>query len=706
MLDSQQARIGKKRSFLMFVGLVACGILLNILGTRINGWLNLPFYLDNIGTILTALVGGYLPCIAVGFFYNIIVGIGDNMTTYYCFISVLIAWAAAFFVRTGWLTKFPKMLAAILTFSVIGGIGGGVLTWFLYGLSSGEGAAGMLAQNIISFTGMSRFSADLAANFLIDIADKTISTFAALLLWKLLPKKFTAYFGIFKEQIAFHSRTPAHVKRKKLSLRAKVLLLVGIASTLVAVSAMVVCILQFHNATINEYINEGQCVTSMMADNINPDRLDIYIEKGRDDEEYADIEDMLYSVNDCVPDVKYIYVYKITGDGTTVVFDLDTPDLKADKHGDRIEHNITMQQKLGDFLAGKEIEPAITNDQYGWMLTVYHPIGEGDNLCYAAADMSMDRIRGEEVSFLARLMSLFLGFLSLIMIFAMWIADHFITDPINRIAKATNEFAYDSAKAREDSIERLRGLEIRTGDEIENLYTSILKSSSDTMGYIGEVQKKGEQIAKLQNGLIIVLADMVESRDQCTGDHIKKTAAYTKIIMEQMKREGIYADQMTDEFIDDVVNSAPLHDIGKIHVPDAVLNKPGRLTDEEYRQIQEHTTAGGEIIDRAIAYVSEDSGYLSEARNLAVSHHEKWNGKGYPFGLKGEEIPLSARIMAVADVFDALVSRRSYKAPFPIEKAIDIIRSDAGTHFDANVVKAFLDAEDEIRKVAEENSDE
>ena len=652
MLDSQQARIGKKRSFLMFVGLVACGILLNILGTRINGWLNLPFYLDNIGTILTALVGGYLPCIAVGFFYNIIVGIGDNMTTYYCFISVLIAWAAAFFVRTGWLTKFPKMLAAILTFSVIGGIGGGVLTWFLYGLSSGEGAAGMLAQNIISFTGMSRFSADLAANFLIDIADKAISTFAALLLWKLLPKKFTAYFGILEEQIAFHSRTPAHVKRKKLSLRAKVLLLVGIASTLVAVSAMVVCILQFHNATINEYINEGQCVTSMMADNINPDRLDIYIEKGRDDEEYADIEDMLYSVNDCVPDVKYIYVYKITEDGTTVVFDLDTPDLKADEHGERIEHNITMQQKLGDFLAGKEIEPAITNDQYGWMLTVYHPIGEGDNLCYAAADMSMDRIRGEE------------------------------------------------------SIERLRGLDIRTGDEIENLYTSILKSSSDTMGYIGEVQKKGEQIAKLQNGLIIVLADMVESRDQCTGDHIKKTAAYTKIIMEQMKREGIYADQMTDEFIDDVVNSAPLHDIGKIHVPDAVLNKPGRLTDEEFRQIQEHTTAGGEIIDRAIASVSEDSGYLREARNLAVSHHEKWNGKGYPLGLKGEEIPLSARIMAVADVFDALVSRRSYKAPFPIEKAIDIIRSDAGTHFDANVVKAFLDAEDEIRKVAEENSGE
>ena len=580
------------------------------------------------------------------------------------------------------------------------------MTWFLYGLSSGEGAAGMLAQNIVSITGMSRFTADLTANFLIDIADKAISTAAALLLWKLLPKRFIAYCAVFKEQIAFFSGSSSNVKRKKLSLRAKVLLLVGVSSTLVAVSAVTVCILQYHHATIDKYIDEGRRVTAMMARNIDPDRLDIYIEKGRDDEDYADIEDMLYSVNDSVPDVTYIYVYKITEDGTTVVFDLDTPQLKADKHGDRLEHNITMRRQLDDFLAGKEIEPVITNDEYGWMLTVYQPLGEGDNLCYAAADMSMERMRGNEVSFLTRLISLFIGFLSLIMIFAMWIADRFITEPINRITEATNDFAYDTAEAREESVERLRDLNIHTGDEIENLYTAILKTTSDTMGYIGEVQEKGEQISKLQNGLIMVLADMVESRDQCTGDHIKKTAAYTKIIMEQMKREGIYAEQMTDGFIDDVVHSAPLHDIGKIHVPDAVLNKPGRLTEEEYKQIQEHTTAGGEIIDRAIASISGDSGYLREARNLAAAHHEKWNGKGYPLGLKGEEIPLSARIMAVADVFDALVSRRSYKTPFSVDKAIEIIVKDAGTHFDEKVVKAFIDAEDEIRRVAEENSEE
>ena len=144
--------------------------------------------------------------------------------------------------------------------------------------------------------------------------------------------------------------------------------------------------------------------------------------------------------------------------------------------------------------------------------------------------------------------------------------------------------------------------------------------------------------------------------------------------------------------------------MGKIKVSDTLLNKPGRLTDDECRQMQNHTTAGGEIIRQAIGAVSrEDTGYLNEAVNLAAYHHEKWNGTGYPIGLAGEQIPLSARIMAVADVFDALVSRRSYKAGFPIEQAMDIIREGSGTHFDPSVVHAFLDAETEVRRVAEQH---
>jgi HD-GYP domain-containing protein (c-di-GMP phosphodiesterase class II) len=134
-----------------------------------------------------------------------------------------------------------------------------------------------------------------------------------------------------------------------------------------------------------------------------------------------------------------------------------------------------------------------------------------------------------------------------------------------------------------------------------------------------------------------------------------------------------------------------------------ILNKPGKLTDEEFEIMKSHTTAGADILDQVIAKVP-DSGYLKEAKNLAEFHHEKWNGKGYPKGLAGEEIPLSARIMAVADVFDALVSDRCYKKAFPFEKAMSIIKEDAGTHFDPLVADAFIQAEDEVRKVAEKHS--
>ncbi|MEE3404184.1 MAG: HD domain-containing phosphohydrolase [Acutalibacteraceae bacterium] len=291
----------------------------------------------------------------------------------------------------------------------------------------------------------------------------------------------------------------------------------------------------------------------------------------------------------------------------------------------------------------------------------------------------------------------------LIRTYAVWRAERHIVAPIKAITDAAKHFSYDTPQARKESLAMLERLDIHTGDELEYLYDAYRRTTADTVRYIDETQKKTEQITHLQNGLILVLADMVESRDQCTGDHVRKTAAYCEIILNQMKKEGIYADKLTDDFINEVVNSAPLHDVGKIKVSDTILNKPGKLTDEEFRAMQKHTTEGGEIINKAIVTVGEENDYLHESKNLALYHHEKWNGKGYPFGLSGENIPLSARVMAVADVFDALVSRRSYKEPFSVEKALEIIREGSGSHFDPQIVKAFFDAEPEIRRVQKLN---
>ena len=216
------------------------------------------------------------------------------------------------------------------------------------------------------------------------------------------------------------------------------------------------------------------------------------------------------------------------------------------------------------------------------------------------------------------------------------------------------------------------------------------------------IREKGEQISKMQSGLITVLADLVESRDKNTGDHVRKTAAYVKLLLTAMKEEGLYPDILTDQYVDDVTDSAPLHDIGKIVVSDAIINKAGRLDDDEFKVMKTHAATGGKIIEHATELM-DDSGYLGEARRLAAFHHEKWDGTGYPDGLKGEEIPLSARVMAVADVFDALMSKRCYKPPFEFEEAVKIIEDGSGKHFDPEIVRVFMENLDAVKDIAKEH---
>jgi response regulator RpfG family c-di-GMP phosphodiesterase len=270
------------------------------------------------------------------------------------------------------------------------------------------------------------------------------------------------------------------------------------------------------------------------------------------------------------------------------------------------------------------------------------------------------------------------------------------------MASCAGDFAFSDDSSdesmAEENLRHIQELDIRTGDEVQRLYESFVKMTADSVEHMKDIRKQGQSILRLQNGLIMSLADMVEGRDSDTGNHVRKTAAYCRIILEALKRKGYYSDQLTDKFMYDVERSAPLHDIGKIAVSDVILNKPGKLTEDEFEIMKTHTTAGRELLDRVIESVEGES-YLHEARNLAGSHHEKWNGMGYPDGLSGEDIPLSARIMAIADVFDALTSKRVYKDPMSYEKAVNIIKNDAGTHFDPKCVEAFLDSLDEVKGV-------
>lgn len=305
--------------------------------------------------------------------------------------------------------------------------------------------------------------------------------------------------------------------------------------------------------------------------------------------------------------------------------------------------------------------------------------------------------------FLVNQVSLFVGVFILIVSEFIYLAQFHIILPMNTMAYVASTFTEDDRESLREVADNFKKLEIKTGDETENLYNVLTVMTRENADFLDDIERKNTTISELQNSLIVVLADLVESRDFNTGNHIKATAEYVELIMDQMITEGIYKEQMTPQFVSDVYRSAPLHDIGKISVSDVILNKPGKLTDEEFAIMKNHSLAGAEIIDHVIETLpNSDGGYLHEARNLALYHHEKWDGSGYPYGISGEDIPLSARIMAVADVFDALVSKRSYKKAFEFDKAMGIIEESAGTHFDPLIANAFLHAKDRIKKVAEE----
>ncbi len=533
-------------------------VFINIAVNRIVVHMGFPLYVDNIGTLLGAVYGGYLPGIFIGYVTNIINSTDNIENMYYAGISVLIGLSATYLAQRGFYKKLWKALLTVPILAFMGGGVGSILTWFIYGSDNS-------------------FFSQLWYDFRIDLLDKLITVLGAYLLILVLPQNLSSLLALTdwrqrrmtKEEL---KEAEENVTRG-LSLRGRISLMI----TLVMIAGT-------FTTTIISYV-----------------------------------------------------LYR--------------------------NFAIEQMETLG---------------------------------------LTMAEVNTYSISFVAKVMSLFLGFFVIVIVLCIWFAQYHLTYPIDAMTFAAAQFHYNSDKEIDESIDYLKGLEVKTGDEIENLYKVLTKTINDTGVYIEDIKRKGEQIENLQSGLIWILADMVESRDKCTGDHIKKTAGYVRLILDLLKENEVYPGQINDEYIQSVINSAPLHDVGKIKVSDLILNKTERLDDNEYERMKQHTLFGKDVIERAKS-LSPGSDYLDEALNLATYHHEKWDGTGYPAGLKGEEIPLSARIMAISDVFDALLSTRSYKKPFTFEQAMDIIKEGSGTSFDPVLVKLFVDNEERVRAIALEN---
>ena len=258
-----------------------------------------------------------------------------------------------------------------------------------------------------------------------------------------------------------------------------------------------------------------------------------------------------------------------------------------------------------------------------------------------------------------------------------------------------------------DSAVEVRGFEMGVIDFITKPFSApVLLNRIKTHLNIDELVRertyqlleKTEQLMSLQNGIVFVLADMVENRDKGTGGHVERTTTYISILADAMIEKGLYAEEINEMDLDLFVSSARLHDVGKIAISDLILNKPGKLTDEEFELMKTHTVEGERVIDQIVERTG-NAEFLHNAKLFAGYHHERWDGRGYPYRLAGTDIPLQGRIMAFADVYDALVSIRPYKRPFTAEEAENTIMEQAGTQFDPAIAEVFYGAREKFADV-------
>ena len=237
-----------------------------------------------------------------------------------------------------------------------------------------------------------------------------------------------------------------------------------------------------------------------------------------------------------------------------------------------------------------------------------------------------------------------------------------------------------------------------------------LKDSADFLkdknAYLeGEVYRRTREVQAIQDVTILTMASLAETRDNETGNHIRRTQHYVKALALKLKDHPRFSAFLTDRTIELLFKSAPLHDIGKVGIPDRILLKPGKLTPEEFEIMKTHTTLGRDAIEQAERQLGTPVEFLRFAKEIAYSHQEKWDGSGYPEGLAGDKIPISARLMAVADVYDALISRRVYKAPFTHERSVEMIAEGRGKHFDPDITDAFLAIREEFQAIAHRFAD-
>ncbi len=703
-LTDRQEKTKKGVFYRMIV--IMAAVLLNVILSFINDRIGMPIYLDTIGTIAVAVIGGFFPGVITGVLTNLFCSVFASSSVYYAFLNALIAILTVYFIKKNSIRDFSKIIRFIALLSLVSGVISFIIQLVLHGGPEDPSIADTV-NLIAGGLHIPAIPVFLIIIILLNVIDKGLSFVIAMLIIRFVPERISRAVGesgwrqrpLSGDEIESIEEWGALGGR---SIRHRTTLLIAFILISLSLTVGIIGLVLNLSEKESERREQTESAAGFAAGIIDAAKIEDFLIMGEKSEDYTRTAILLERIKDSSPGMEELAVIKVKNDGIYYIFDMVSNEENAHNSGVKEDISPQLGPYIEPLLRGEDIGQVENKDFWGWETDVFKAVrnSNGSTVCYVLARTRVEYFSDSVVRVLTRLLMALLGFFVLALATGMWYTAYEIVYPLNSVASQIDNFveAGGDIAVMEDHVRQLRQLDIHTGDEVERMYHSVCKMATDTAEKLREIRYYAESTAQMQSGLIITMADMVESRDSDTGAHIQKTAAYVKIIVEGLQRKGYYPEKINEKFISDVVMSAPLHDVGKINIPDKVLNKPGKLTDEEYEIMKTHTTAGRHIMESAISTVHGES-YLKEARNMAAYHHERWDGKGYPEGLHGEVIPLSARIMAVADVFDALTSPRVYKPAFPLEKALGIINEGSGSQFDEKCVEVFMESLDEVKKV-------
>lgn len=440
----------------------------------------------------------------------------------------------------------------------------------------------------------------------------------------------------------------------------------------------------YSRAVESRYASLCKTVSQAVSSSVDADNINIWLSDA-DTYGYVQATNRIEELKNDIPELEFIKIYQMRNDGMYTVYNTNSKLLRRDL-GNVVGYDAKWGKYKDDFLEGKSVERIFVNGYYGQTMTYCTPMTDSNGECvaYACSGISMNSIQGELSSFIKSFGTLLFGVIAVLYaIIFIYIRGKIIL-PANRLGSAMLH------PIRKGSVEHMRRL------ATNNCYTTrdmkhILKGAAKVFAEKNEITTTNQE---QQKDIMYAFATIINRSDVVSDEYKDNVGASTKILCEQMMKSDKFSDTVTPEFCKSLELAAPLHDIGKLTIPDDITYKPDRLTDDEFEIIKAHSQNGALIIERAKKSMKRRK-YLDIAHEAALYHHERWDGGGYPSGLKGEEIPLSARIVAIVDAYDAITRRCCYHNANTPERAYEILLGENG-HFDADILECFKQARDKI----------